>query len=142
MEWWVWLALGLVLMVIELATPSGFFVMFFGLGALTVGVLTRLDVAGPPWMEWLLFTVFSVAYVLFFRGRLQQRVEQSASANVDTFVGEVAIPRERIAPGAIGRVDLRGTTWSARNDSADSIEPGRRCRVIGVENLLLSVQPE
>ena len=40
----MWLALGLVLLVIELATPSGFFVMFFGLGALTVGVL---DAPGP-----------------------------------------------------------------------------------------------
>ena len=142
MEWWIWLALGLVLMVIELATPSGFFVMFFGLGALTVGVLTRLGVAGPAWMEWLLFTVFSIVYVLLFRGRLQQRVQSSSNSNVDTLVGEVAIPRERIPPGGVGRVDLRGSTWSARNDSAESIEPGRRCRVISVDNLLLSVQPE
>jgi membrane protein implicated in regulation of membrane protease activity len=142
MEWWIWLALGLVLMVIELATPSGFFVMFFGLGALTVGVLTRLGVAGPPWMEWLLFTVFSIGYVLLFRGRLQQRVQHRSDSNVDTLVGEVAIPRERIPPGGVGRVDLRGSTWSARNDSADAIEPGRRCRVISVDNLLLSVQPE
>jgi membrane protein implicated in regulation of membrane protease activity len=142
MEWWTWLALGLVLMVIELVTPSGFFVMFFGLGALSVGVLTRLGMAGPPWMEWLLFTVFSLVYVLLFRGRLQQRVQSSAIGNVDTLVGEIALPRERIAPGGVGRVDLRGTTWTARNAAAVTIEPGRRCRVVSVDNLLLSVQPE
>ncbi len=39
----MWLAGGLVLLVIELVTPSGFFVMFFGLGALTVGMLERLE---------------------------------------------------------------------------------------------------
>ena len=44
----MWLAGGLVLLVIELVTPSGFFVMFFGLGALTVGVLERLGLAGRP----------------------------------------------------------------------------------------------
>jgi inner membrane protein len=142
MEWWIWLALGLILMVIELVTPSGFFVMFFGLGALSVGVLTRLGMGGPPWMEWLLFTVFSLVFVLLFRGRLQQRVQSSATGNVDTLVGEIAVPREKIAPGGVGRVDLRGTTWTARNAAAVTIEPGRRCRVVSVDNLLLSVQPE
>ena len=41
----MWFACGLALMVAELATPSGFFIMFFGLGALTVGVLARLGLA-------------------------------------------------------------------------------------------------
>ena len=30
MTWWLWVALGLVLGAIELATPGGFFVIFFG----------------------------------------------------------------------------------------------------------------
>lgn len=142
MEWWIWLALGLVLMVIELATPSGFFVMFFGLGALTVGVLTRLGVGGPPWMEWLLFTVFSVVYVLLFRGRLQQRVQHPENDNIDTLVGELALPRERIPPAGVGRVELRGTIWNARNDSTVPLEPGRRSRVTRVDGLVVSVRPE
>ena len=45
MEWWMWLAGGLALVVAELATPSGFFIIFFGLGALTVGVLGGLGMA-------------------------------------------------------------------------------------------------
>jgi membrane protein implicated in regulation of membrane protease activity len=142
MEWWIWLALGLVLMVIELATPSGFFVMFFGLGALTVGVLTRLGIGGPPWLEWLLFTVFSIVYVLLFRDRLQQRVQHPESDNIDTLVGEIALPRERIPPAGIGRVELRGTLWSARNDSTEPLEPGRRSRVTRVDGLVVVVQPE
>ena len=138
----MWLAGGLVLMVIELATPSGFFVMFFGLGALTVGILTRLGLAGPLWLEWLLFTVTSLAYVLLFRGRMQQRVQHPESKEVDSLVGELATPRERIPAGNVGRVELRGTVWSARNDSSSSIEPGMRCRVIRVDGLLLFVRPE
>lgn len=138
----MWLAGGLVLMVIELATPSGFFVMFFGLGALTVGILTRLGIGGPVWLEWLLFTVTSIAYVLLFRGRLQHRVQLPDSHDVDSLVGELATPRERILPGAVGRVELRGALWSARNDSTSSIEPGLRCRVIRIDGLLLFVRPE
>ena len=137
----MWLAGGLVLLVIELVTPSGFFVMFFGLGALTVGILERLDLSGPPWTQWLIFSVASIVYLLLFRGRLQDRVELPA-ANVDTLVGELAIPRERIAPGDVGRVELRGVMWNARNETASALEPGQRCRVTRVDNLLVFVQPE
>ena len=145
MEWWIWLALGLVLLVIELATPSGFFVMFFGLGAITVGVLARVGVAGPAWMEWLLFTVFSIAYVLLFRDRLQERMQgpmRSDHIDIDNLVGELALPRERIPPAGTGRVELRGTIWNARNDSTVPLEPGRRSRVTRVDGLVVFVQPE
>jgi inner membrane protein len=142
MEWWMWLAGGLVLMVIELATPSGFFVMFFGLGALTVGVLSRLGIGGAVWLQWLLFTAVSIAYLLLFRGRLARRLQHPESSNVDSLVGELAVPRERIRPGEVGRVELRGTAWTARNVAREAIEPGRRCRVTGVDGLMLSVQPE
>jgi len=137
----MWLAAGLVLLVIELVTPSGFFVMFFGLGALTVGVLARLGAAGDQWLQWLIFTVTSVVYLLLFRGRLQERVEHP-QLNVDTLVGELAVPRERIGPGQVGRVDLRGTLWNARNEAPQPVEPGQRCRVTGVDGLLVFVQPE
>ena len=141
MEWWMWLAGGLVLLVIELATPSGFFVMFFGLGALTVGVLARLGVIDAAWAQWLIFSITSVAYLLLFRGRLQQGFDLPA-ANVDTLIGEMATPRERIEPGAIGRADLRGALWNARNESASTINAGQRCRVTRVDGLLVYVQPE
>ena len=137
----MWLAGGLVLLVIEVVTPSGFFVMFFGLGALTVGTLARFGFGGAPWVQWLVFTVSSVVYLLLFRGRLQDRVERPGP-KVDTFVGELVVPRERIQPGDVGRVELRGTLWTARNDSAQAIEPGQRCRVTGVDNLVVFVQPE
>jgi inner membrane protein len=137
----MWLAGGLVLLVIELVTPSGFFVMFFGLGALTVGVLERLGLSGPSWTQWLIFSAASIGYLLLFRGRLQDRV-QHPSVAVDSMIGELAVPRERIASGDVGRVELRGVVWNARNETAIPLEPGQRCRVTRVDNLLVFVQPE
>jgi len=137
----MWLAGGLVLLVIELVTPSGFFVMFFGLGALTVGILERLGVSGPPWTQWLIFTVASLVYLLLFRGSLRDRMEQPV-ANVDTLIGELAIPKERIGSGDVGGVELRGVVWNARNETPQALEPGQRCRVTRVDNLLVFVQPE
>jgi membrane protein implicated in regulation of membrane protease activity len=140
-EWWMWLAGGLVLLVIELATPSGFFVMFFGLGAITVGVLQGMGLLTTAVPQWFLFTALSVIYLLLFRGRMQKGIDRPP-ANIDTLVGELAVPRERILPGAVGRVDLRGALWSARNDAAALIEPGQRCRVTAVDGLTIYVQPE
>jgi membrane protein implicated in regulation of membrane protease activity len=142
MDWWMWLAGGLVLMVAELATPSGFFIMFFGLGALTVGVLARLGLADAGWLQWLLFTACSLAYLLLFRGQLQQRVQAPPPPDVDTLVGVLAVPQGAIEPGAVGRVEVRGSTWSARNGAAVPIYTGQRCTVIGVDGLLLTVRPE
>jgi membrane protein implicated in regulation of membrane protease activity len=142
MEWWMWLAGGVVLLVIELSTPSGFFVMFFGLGAMAVGILSLFGLTGAAWMEWLLFTALSLVFVLLFRGRLQHRVQLPESSDVDSLVGELATPRERIPPNAVGRVELRGTTWSARNDSPAVIDTGQRCRVTRVDGLLVFVKPE
>lgn len=141
MVWWLWLALGLVLLLAELATPSGFFVMFFGFGALTLAALSSLGLAGPSPLQWLIFTTLSVIYLLAFRGRMQ-RSAMALPGSVDTLIGEVATPRERILPGHIGRVDLRGSPWNARNETSQFVEAGQRCRVTRVEGLMVSVEPE
>ena len=138
----MWLALGLALVVAELATPSGFFIIFFGIAALTVGILTGLDMAGTVWVQWLLFSVLSIVYVLLFRGRLQAKVQIPPSHDVDTLVGGLAIVQERLLPGVVGRVEVRGSMWSARNTSQVTLDAGQRARVVSVDGLTLAVVPE
>ena len=57
MEWWLWLVGGLALVVAELATPSGFFIIFFGIGAMAVGVLARFGVVTNLPLQVLTFSV-------------------------------------------------------------------------------------
>ena len=137
----MWLAGGLVLLLIELATPSGFFVMFFGLGAISVGVMQALGIMNSALLQWTVFTTLSLVYLFAFRGRLRTGID-TPPANIDTLVGEIAVPRERIPPGQIGRVDLRGAMFSARNETSANVEAGQRCRVTRVDGLLVVVQPE
>lgn len=142
MEWWMWLAAGLVLVVAELATPGGFVIIFFGIGALAVGTLALLGVVSSVPMQFLLFSVLSVASLAILRGRLQSRIKTPPSSNVDSLIGDLAIPQDRISPGVVGRVEVRGTMWSARNTSAVTLDPGQRARVAGVDGLTLAVIPE
>ena len=141
MEWWQWLAGGLGLIVLEVVTPSGFFVIFFGIGALTVGILARLAIVEAWWLQWLLFTVLSVVYLLLFRGRLKSLVPMPPPT-VDSLVGVLATAQEHLLPGLVGRVEVRGSAWSARNTSDVTLETGQRCRVVTVDGLLLTVVPE
>jgi membrane protein implicated in regulation of membrane protease activity len=144
MQWWHWVAIGLVLAGLELATPGGFFIIFFGLGAIAVGFLSLIGVSGPLWAQWLLFSFCSVVSLMLFRNPLLQRLRQrdAGTGPVDALTGEIALPTEDIAPGVVGRAELRGTTWNARNVGTDVLARGQRCVVARVDGLLISLKRE
>lgn len=143
MEWWHWLALGLVLVALEMAASGGFYVIFFGVAALAIGGLHLLEIAGPAWLQFLLFSVLSVGSLLFFRSPLLRWMKLDAPGrDVDSMVGETAVPLEDIAPGAVGQAELRGSVWSARNTGAGTLARGQRCRVVRVEHLMIFLEPE
>lgn len=141
MAWWYWLLAGIALLGWELFTPGGFYVMFFGVGALVVGGLVALGAGGPPWMQWLVFSAVSVASLLLFRGRVLARFDTGQrSAPMDTLEGELAMPMEDLAPGAVGKAELRGTSWTAQNADDRPLARGQRCRVVRVEGLTLFIR--
>ena len=141
--WWHWLAVGLVLVLLELAAPGGFYVIFFGLAAMVVGVLLFFDAAGPLWVQLLLFSVLSTVFLAVFRNPIMRRMKlDRGTDDVDSLTGEPAKALEDFGPGDSGRVELRGSTWSARNGSAAAIARGARVRVIAVDRLTVVVIPE
>lgn len=142
MTWWMWITLGLVLAGIELATPGGFFVIFFGVAAIVVGVLDLMGVLHEPWLQWLLFSVMAVAALRLFRRPLLARIQQGGHAGeVDSLIGETAIAAGPIAPGERGRVELRGSVWNGHNVGTRTIAATERCRVVAVDGLQLDIAP-
>lgn len=144
MVWWVWILFGLALLAAEILTPGGFFVLFFGLAALIVGVLVAVGIGGPEWLQWLLFSVLSVASLLGFRRRLVDRFTQvpMEAHRLDSLVGEVAVLTDDLAPGGVGKAELRGTSWTVRTHGPAILAAGTRCVVERVEGLTLWVKPE
>jgi membrane protein implicated in regulation of membrane protease activity len=141
--WWHWLVLGLVLVVVEMASAGGFYIIFFGLGAVIVGLLALFGLAGPAWAQVLLFAGLSVVGLAMFRNRFLRWFQVDPQLPpVDALVGEVGQAMEDLAPGAVGRVEFRGSAWSARNASSVLIARGTRCRVVRVDGLMLFVEPE
>ena len=142
-QWWHWLVFGLLLVLAEIASAGGFYIIFFGLAAIVVGILSSANMAGPVGIQILLFSALSVASLLLFRNRLLKWFQQDPQAPaVDQLVGETAVVTEDLAPGGMGKVELRGAAWSARNGAAVALSRGTRCRVTRVEGLTLFVEPE
>ena len=142
MAWWLWVLLGFALMLGEVVTPGGFFFLFFGVGGLVVGALVWAGIGGPPWTQWLLFTVVSLACLFPLRARLLRRVQGGGPPPVDSLVGTIAVCLEDLAPGQVGKAELRGTAWSARNAGARPLPRGGRCRVVRVDGLMLFLESE
>lgn len=142
MEWWMWLVLGLALLGGEMLLPSGFFMLFFGFGALAVGVLVLLNLGGPIWVQWVLFSVASIVMLILLRQKMRMLLGTAADAEIDSMVGEIAVTQENLAPGAIGQVELRGTVWKGRNGSDAIIPQGQRCVVSAVEGLTVVLKVE
>ena len=141
MAWWLWLLLGLVLAALELASTGGFYLIFFGVSAMFIGLMGAIGLGGPPWLQWLVFTILSVILLLGFR-RPILRMMNVDTGPVDSLVGQVATVLDGMAPGAIGRAELRGSTWAARNLHSAELARGQRCRVERVDGLMLFLLPE
>jgi membrane protein implicated in regulation of membrane protease activity len=141
MSWWFWLLAGLSLTALELLTAGGFYLVFFGISALIIGTLVLAGVVAAAWLQWLLFTAIALVLLILFRNPLL-RTLKPALHPVDQLVGNVAIPVEDIAAGEVGRAELRGTGWTARNAHHGPLAKGQRCRVQRVDGLTLFLVPE
>ena len=141
--WWHWLVLGLLLIALELAASGGFYIIFFGVAALIISLMVALGAATPLWIELALFSALSVGSLLFFRNPLMRWLNIAGQgADVDSLVGESGVVQQDIPPHDIGRVELRGSSWRARNNGATLLPAGRRVIVVRVDRLMLIVEAE
>jgi membrane protein implicated in regulation of membrane protease activity len=141
--WWLWVVFGMVLLVAELSTPGGLFFLFFGLAATVVGSLAGTGVVAEPWLQWWLFSGLAIVALVILRGPLRARLNLKGSTRpVDSIVGQTALAMEDIAPGAVGKVELRGASWNARSTSGGALSRGQRTIVDKVDGLMLWVRPE
>jgi inner membrane protein len=136
-----WLLLGLFLLAVELFTPGGFYLLFFGAGALLVGALSALLPLPFP-LQGVIFLVVSLAGLVFFRGALIARFGRRSfgHSEVDNLSDTAGIALEDLQPGGVGKVELRGSAWSARNTGSVPLVRGQRCSVERVDGLTLWVR--
>lgn len=142
-SWWAWLVAGLVFFILEAMTPGGLFLLFFGVGAVVIGLLDLSGIHLSFVVQGLIFVAFSVISVLLFREPLLLRFQSHMpKGKVDSLVGETAKALHDIPAKGMGTAELRGASWTAHNLGEAAIPQSGRCRVERVEGLTLHVRGE
>jgi inner membrane protein len=139
-----WFIIGLVLLLLELITP-GFFVFFFGLGAWITAVVCLIG--NPDHItnfQMIIFAVTSVITLIALRRIIQKKFfynKNKQSDDVeDEFTGKEAIATVDFGSDKKGKVEFKGTTWSA--ESSSEVKKGQTVIVIEKESFKLKVEPK
>ncbi len=105
-------------------------------------MLAGFNVAGPAWFQYILFSVFSVLTLWLFREKLLLLTQGGHREGIDSLVGETAVVTDDIPINGIGKAEMRGSSWSARNVSDKALARGERCKVERVEGLTIFLREE
>mgnify|MGYP001239058383 CR=1 FL=1 len=141
MVWWGWMVIGMLLLGAELfIIEADFFLVFLGAAAILTGLLGLAVPAVPEWGQWLVFAALALISMLFFRKRVYRllRREVPDMAN-DMLLEQLQLPVGLPIDGTC-RVELRGSTWTARNVGTEAIPPGVKVRIVGVDGITLRVE--
>ncbi len=139
---WSWWVAGLVLLAAEMVVP-GFFLVWIGLAALAVGVLSLLfwDAAFWIWeLQAILFAILAVAATLIGRRLILRNAttdEPFLNQRGASLVGRTATLREPIREGR-GRIRLDDTTWQVMGPD---LPVGTQVKVVSSNGRDLTVEP-
>lgn len=141
-EWWHWVVLGLCLAMAELAVPA-FFIVWFGIGAVAVGVvlLALPDLAVAT--QVLLWAGLSTLLVVFWFRYLKPRTVSAVGTSAAHVRGEVGVLVSDLCPDTRGQVRfqkpvLGSDVWECY--AATPIKAGERVRIVAVEGSYIKVE--
>ena len=137
----LWLAAGLLLMAMEMA--SGAFVLLpIGLGAASTGILLWARVPLSLSAQLAVFGALSVAALWLLRPFLKRWL-QHAPDSYNEHAGQTVVVESTIthaANGSTGMVKYRGSSWQARAaEPEQSFAPGSTQRIDSVDGIVLVV---
>lgn len=138
--WWHWIAGGLLLVMMELLIPS-FFIIWFGLGALLVGIIVLLAPV-PLSAQFILWGLTSGAMVYFWFRFFKNPDRTKAGLSKDAFLGETGMIVKEVTELAKGQIRfqkpiLGSETWPVIAD--ETIPAGARARIVDVLGQTLKV---
>lgn len=141
---WNWMALGFVLLILEILVP-GVFLLWIGLAALLVGGLSLLfwDAGFWVWqLQVMVFLALSIGCALAGKKIMGRRGDETDQPLLNQrgaqLVGRVATLTEPIVDGR-GRVKIGDTTWRV---SGPDLPAGTKVRVSSVSDLDLELMVE
>ncbi|MBC8385610.1 MAG: NfeD family protein [Candidatus Cloacimonetes bacterium] len=138
--WMIWIAIGVVCMIIEIFTP-GFLFMSFGIGAILTGLISLLPFITMPF-QILIFAVFTFLVFLNLRKFSKKLIpETSEETNIYALKGKFGIITKEILPDSRGYVKIEGEEWSAISSDNKKIEKDEKVVIDTIEGNKAIVSP-
>ena len=137
---YVWLALAIVMGIVEGATYALVSVWFAG-GAIAAFVAALLDAGIPAQLG--IFVVVSAILLACLRPLARRRsAVKPERTNADRILGMEAIVTEAIDNvAAKGAVKVAGMEWTARSEDGSPIAVGTRVKIMHISGVKVLVQP-
>ena len=130
---WVWVALTVILALIE-AFTLGLTTIWFAMAALVMVFLSFLPI--PLVFQIMIFLAISAALLFFTRPVAIKKFKTGKEkTNVDGLVGMHALVTKQISEFGKGEVKLNGQFWSAHSDDNSTITEGTKCEVVRIEGV-------
>ena len=137
--WMIWIFFAAIFIIGEIFT-AGFFLFWFGIGALAAALLAALGL-GPVW-QWGTFVILSA--VLFATSRkLGDRVtkKQPPGIGADRFIDKFCNVLEDIDNDANkGFVRMDKEEWRAVSETGEKIAKGTKVKVVSIDGTHLVVK--
>jgi inner membrane protein len=138
-SYWDWLALGVILLILEVFGAGGY-LLWIGMAAAAVGVLTFILPQMAWEMQFLLFGLFAIATALYWWRRQRSAVRQSDQPLLNLrgqeLIGKVFQVHEAIVDGR-GKIKVADGVWLAKGPD---LPVGARVRVVAQEGTVLTVE--
>ncbi|WP_268798976.1 NfeD family protein [Pseudomonas huanghezhanensis] len=140
LAFWDWLALGTVLLILEVFGAGGY-LLWIGVAAASVGILTYI-VTGMPWeLQFLLFALLSVLTAVYWWRRQRVVIRQSDQPGLNMrgqeLIGRTFIVHDAIVAGR-GKIKVNDGVWMVIGPDALA---GSLVRVVSQEGAILKVEP-
>jgi membrane protein implicated in regulation of membrane protease activity len=143
MQWWAWIAVGALLLGLELTLISAdFYLVFLGVAALVMGILNLAGFSIAVWLQWLVFAALAAFSMVTFRRWVYDRLRRKLPAVNAGPAGQTVVLPAELRPGQSCRIEYCGSSWSAINGGGSPIEAGARARIDRVDGLTLVVRGE
>ncbi len=140
LSFWDWLAFGTVLLILEVFGAGGY-LLWIGMAAACVGVLTYLFPELPWAWQFLAFALLSVLTAVFWWQRQRSAGKPSDTPGLNNrgseLVGRSFMLHEAIAGGR-GKIRAGDSLWLV---SGPDLPAGHEVRVTGQDGVILRVEP-
>ena len=135
--WKLFLTLGFVLLILELITPTTFF-LSLAIGSFVTGILAifvkTFNVLIP------VFVIVSIASLLLFRPFLRDRLKGKEESGIDEkYIGKTAKVTEEVTSDR-GVITIYGERWEARTLDDNEIPENTEVKIVKNDSLLMYVE--